>query len=105
MEITCETLEKLSNQFKVLGDKTRLKILMLLKDKELPVNKIVEQSDTSQANISKHLKILYENDIVKKRNQKSSVLYSIKLGCIFEVCEILKSTNPAKDPPKILDKK
>ncbi len=82
-------LEKLAHQFKILGDKTRLKILMLLKDKELPVNKIVEQIKTTQANVSKHLKLLHKHGIVKKKQVKSSVFYSIKKECIFEICDIL----------------
>lgn len=99
-------LERLANQFKILGDKTRLGILMLLRDRELPVHNIVEQMDTTQANISKHLKILYEHNIVKKRQVKSSVLYSIKKDCIFEICEILysNSTKPT-DTPIMLETK
>ncbi len=90
MEYTQEYLELLAKQFKILGDKTRLSILMLLKDKgELPVYRIVEHLDTTQANISKHLKILHKYDLVKKRQHKSSVLYSTKRDCIFRICEIL----------------
>ena len=105
MNLKEDTLEKLARQFKILGDKTRLKIVMLLQNNELPVNKIVEQSGTTQANISKHLKILFKSGILKKRQNKSSVLYSIKKACIFEICDILNSSNknPAESPIKIID--
>jgi DNA-binding transcriptional ArsR family regulator len=99
-------LERLASQFKILGDKTRLGILMLLRDRELPVRSIVQQMDTTQANISKHLKILYEHNIVKKRQVKSSVLYSIKKDCIFEICEILYiNSGKPTDTPIMLDSK
>ncbi|MFW5799657.1 MAG: ArsR/SmtB family transcription factor [Spirochaetota bacterium] len=90
---TDSEIEKLANQFKILGDKTRLKILMVLKTQEMPVHKIVERIETTQANVSKHLKILFEYGLVKKRHLKSSVLYSIKRDCIFEICDILYSSS------------
>lgn len=104
MNLEDKYLEKLANQFKILGDKTRLKILMLLKDKELPVNKIVEHIKTTQANVSKHLKILHKHGIVKKKQVKSSVFYSIKKECIFEICDILYTddNNILDSPVKII---
>lgn len=100
-------VNRLAKQFKILGDVTRLKILMLLKNGELPVHEIVEKIKTTQANISKHLKILYENNIVKKRQVKSSVFYSIKRECIFDICDILNKADksPLDASIKIMNRK
>ncbi len=51
-----ERIHEMADSLKLLGDKTRLTILALLKERALCVCDLVELLDTSQPNASQHLR-------------------------------------------------
>ena len=56
-----ELLEHVAERFRVLGDATRLGIIRtLLDDGEQNVGQLVDRLGTSQANVSKHLRVLHD---------------------------------------------
>lgn len=71
------SLDKMSNFFKVMGDKTRLAILMELLDGSLCVMHISERVGMSQSAISHQLAILRKADLVRVKRSGKSVVYSI----------------------------
>jgi ArsR family transcriptional regulator len=77
--ISIEELEKMSEIFKLLGDKTRLTILALLNEKELCVCEIVELLKTSQPNISQHMRKLKDGRLVKETKKGQWVYYSLTI--------------------------
>ncbi len=62
--------------FKALSDKTRLRLLYLLKEYELNVNEIVQVVDMVQSGVSRHLKILLESDLLRSRRDARYIYYS-----------------------------
>jgi len=68
-----ETNEILS----LLADRTRLRILKLLKKGEKNVSKIVESLKLSQPTVSHHLRKLEEAGLVLKRQYKRWVFYQV----------------------------
>ncbi len=70
-------LEEMSEFFKVLGDKTRLRILMELIDSNLCVMHISERVGMSQSAISHQLAILRRADLVRVKRSGKSVVYSV----------------------------
>lgn len=72
-----ELLFGLSEFYKIFGDQTRLRILDLLLNKPLCVNKISEKLDVSQSAISHQLKILRLSNLVKTEKNGKKVYYSI----------------------------
>ncbi len=70
-------LEQMSSFFKLLGDKTRLCILMELLDSSLCVMHISERVGMSQSAISHQLAILRRADLVRVKRSGKSVVYSI----------------------------
>lgn len=84
-----EALEIVASRFKALSDASRLQLLQYLFSGEHSVQELCELSDLSQANVSKHLSILSEQGIVKKRRDGLFVLYSIADSSIAELCEIV----------------
>lgn len=74
---------------KALGDETRLKILEFLKDEEKCVCEIVPHIGTSQSNVSQHLRILKDANLVTDRREGRSTYYSIVDERIFDCLEIL----------------
>jgi ArsR family transcriptional regulator len=64
--------------FKGLSDSTRLAILLCLVDQEKTVGEIVELTDSTQSNISNHLKCLAGCGLVKNRRDGKNIFYSLR---------------------------
>lgn len=103
MKLELPQLERLAALFRAFGEATRLAIIQELKDGELGVSEIVERLPTSQANISKQLKLLYEAGLVSRRKLGSQVLYQIADPMVFELCRLVcdKLNRDAARPAKL----
>lgn len=75
---------------KALADETRLQILEFLKDGERCVCEIVPHIGTSQSNVSQHLRILRNANIVTDRREGRSIYYSVVDERLFECLETLE---------------
>lgn len=85
-----EMLEHVAERFRVLGDATRLSIIRTLLDEgELNVGQLVEQLDTSQANVSKHLRVLHDSRIVSRRAEGTAAYYSVTDPSLMPICAIV----------------
>ncbi len=62
---------------KALADETRLKIINELLNRETSVNKLANTLGMEQYNISKHLKILESNGLIKKRKEGIHRIYNV----------------------------
>ncbi len=67
----------LLQQTKALADKTRLEIVDLLMERELAVGEIVEILKMGQSRVSRHLKILYEAELLSSRRDGLWVFYRV----------------------------
>ncbi len=83
------SLQKIAELFRVFSEPTRLGILQFLKGRSTSVNEIVEALETSQANISKQLRILYDADLLTREQKGNQVFYSIKEEMVFDLCCIV----------------
>ena len=73
-----EEIVDLSDFFKVFGDPTRLRLLILLDSrKEMGVGAIAEALSMSQSAISQQLKVLRSSRLVKYRKEGRSTLYRL----------------------------
>ena len=77
MEKSVIELEPAASVLKLLGDKTRLTIIGLLKDGECCVCEFVEVLQMSQPSISQHLRKLRDAGLVKERKKGQWVFYSL----------------------------
>jgi ArsR family transcriptional regulator, arsenate/arsenite/antimonite-responsive transcriptional repressor len=82
MEVAHMELDLLTECYKAMGDKTRLKILALLKSGELCVCELVDALEMSQPSISQHLRKLKNAKLVTERRQGQWVFYSLD-GTLF----------------------
>lgn len=71
----------------LLADKTRLRILKLLKQGEQNVTKIVESLKLSQPTVSHHLKRLEGAGLVLKRQYKRWVFYQVNKSLLKSFIE------------------
>jgi len=62
---------------KALSHPKRLEIIHLLRDQELPVNKIQEMLGIPQANLSQHLMILRDKGVVTTRRSGKEIYYNL----------------------------
>ncbi|AEH47867.1 ArsR/SmtB family transcription factor [Parageobacillus thermoglucosidasius] len=74
--LTSETIENVSQIFKVLSDPTRIKILYLLSQEECNVNHIAEILGMSQSAVSHQLSMLRNLRLVKYRREGKTLFYS-----------------------------
>ena len=84
-----EFLAPVADYFKVLSEVSRLQILSCLRSGPMNVSEIGEATGLGQANLSKHLKMLTEAEILSRQPRGVSVYYEIKDPMIFELCELV----------------
>ena len=85
--LTKDTITMIANRFRVLSDPMRLQILHTLQGGEMSVMEIVAETDTSQPNVSKHLRLLQDAGLVLRRQQGNLVYYRVADESIFEMCD------------------
>jgi DNA-binding transcriptional ArsR family regulator len=70
-------IQRAARCLKAMSHPLRLKILCVLGSNSISVQDIVEQVGTSQSNISQHLAILREKDILNYKKEANRVYYYI----------------------------
>ena len=74
---------------KAMADPTRLLILHCLCDGERNVTELVGETQLSQANVSKHLRVLSAEGLVDRRRNHRNIYYSLKDDLPREVCKLV----------------
>jgi DNA-binding transcriptional ArsR family regulator len=77
----------IARRFRALSEPLRVRILDLLRDRELSVNALAEQLGASQQNVSKHLAVLVESGMLARRKDGNHVYYRIADEGVFALCE------------------
>ena len=74
---TDEQLEQLATLFRLLSDRTRLNLLMMLADGERNVTNLCEALRLPQPTVSHHLGLLRMSNIIGNRRDGKQVFYSL----------------------------
>jgi DNA-binding transcriptional ArsR family regulator len=74
---TDQDLEHLTAMFRLLSDKTRLNILMLLTGGERNVTSLCEALDLPQPTVSHHLGLLRLHNVIGNRRSGKQVFYTL----------------------------
>jgi DNA-binding transcriptional ArsR family regulator len=72
-----QDLDQLTSLFRLLSDKTRLNILMLLAQGERNVTSLCQELDLPQPTVSHHLGLLRMNNLIGNRRDGKQVYYGI----------------------------
>lgn len=72
-----EQVEVAARALKAISHPLRLKILCVVGDQEVCVQDIVDAVGTSQSNISQHLAILRDKDVLTTRKDANRVYYRV----------------------------
>ena len=74
-----------SNIFKVLSDKQRRDILVMLKNKSMSAGEIASELAITPAALSYHLRMLKQSDLVMEYKNKNFVYYEINTSVFDEL--------------------
>lgn len=84
-------ISALAGIFKVLGEPSRLKIILALMEGELCVYHIVEACGGNQSAVSHQLRVLRDNRVIKSRRDGQNILYSIADDHIKSIIKMSES--------------
>jgi DNA-binding transcriptional ArsR family regulator len=84
--LTEEAIELIAARFRVLGEPMRLKILNALGESEMTVTELVAATGAGQANMSKHLAMLADAQLVARRKDGLNVCYRVSDETVFDIC-------------------
>jgi ArsR family transcriptional regulator len=90
--MTSEALQLVAARFKVLSDPMRLKILQYLEGGEMSVTALAEEVESTQPNVSKHLKIMQDAGLLSRRQDGNTVYYTIADATVFDLCDVVCSS-------------
>ena len=79
--------QRVAQYFDVLSEPARLRIMYTVCNGEKSVSEVVELCGSSQANVSRHLAVLYKAGILMKRKEGTTVFYSIADDATVEMCQ------------------
>lgn len=74
---TDQDLEQLTSLFRLLSDKTRLNILMILAHGERNVTSLCDELGLPQPTVSHHLGLLRMSNVIANRREGKQVFYSM----------------------------
>lgn len=87
--MTPELLALVAERFKALAEPARLQILNALRAGEMTVGELVDATGLGQANVSKHLQLLYALGFVTRRKEGLFVHYALADRGVFQLCDIM----------------
>lgn len=87
--MTDGVLPLVAERFKALSEPARLTLLRSLQQGERTVNELVSSTGLGQANVSKHLQVLYSHGFVKRRKDGLFVHYALADRQAMRLCELM----------------
>ena len=87
--LTPDLLALIAGRFKALAEPARLRILSALREGEMTVGRLMEETGFGQANVSKHLRLLHSLGFVERRKDGLYVYYRLADESVFQLCDIV----------------
>lgn len=87
--LTDKVLEKVGERLRLLSEPMRLRLLYSLMDGEKNVSELVQDTGALRANVSKHLGMLLDAGVVRRRKQGLNAYYSVADKTVYELCDLV----------------
>ena len=84
-----ELLDLVADRFKALSDRARLSLLQELRSGALTVNELAAATEMGQANVSRHLAVLFANGLVSRERDGVFVRYQLADRDVLTLCELV----------------
>jgi ArsR family transcriptional regulator len=82
-----DAVELVAARFRTLGEPIRIQLLQALQSGERNVTDLVAAVGSTQSNVSRHLRILQDAGLIRRRQDGNSVYYSIGDPTVFDLCD------------------
>lgn len=82
-------MDLVAERFRVLGEPMRLRILDALRQGERTVGELVEATEGTQANVSRHLTRLHALGFVTRRKEATCVYYRVADPEVYALCDLV----------------
>jgi ArsR family transcriptional regulator len=79
----------IAERFKALSEPMRLRLLQALRNTERSVGELAAHTGAGQANVSKHLQVLFQQGYVDRRKTGTTIRYRITDPKVFTMCELV----------------
>lgn len=86
-----EVFESVARYFSVLGEPTRLRILHALCREEKCVSDIIAFTGMAQANVSRHLGLMYQAGMLARRREGTQIFYRVADPVYVELCRTVSA--------------
>lgn len=95
-------LDRLAGVFGAFADGTRLALLQELMSGPKNVNQLLSATGTTQANVSRQLKILHQAGLLSREQNGLFVIYSIADSMVLDMCNVAcRKLNQTTAPPHV----
>lgn len=84
-----ELLALVADRFKALSDRARLSLLQEMRGGALTVNELAAATEMGQANVSRHLAVLFANGLVARERDGAFVRYQLADRDVLTLCELV----------------
>lgn len=88
-KLNLELLDLVADRFKALSDRARLSLLQELRSGALTVNELALATGMGQANVSRHLAVLFSNGLVKRERDGVFVHYELADADVLKLCDLV----------------
>ena len=82
-----DLIELIARRFRVLGEPMRIKLLDHLRKRPATVGELQTATASSQQNVSKHLGVLHDAGLLRRRKDGNFVRYEIADAGVFALCD------------------
>lgn len=84
-----ELLDLVADRFKALADRARLSLLQELRSGPRTVNELAAATGMAQANVSRHLAVLFAHRLVAREKEGVFVHYELADRDVLKLCELV----------------
>jgi len=82
-----DLIELIAQRFRVLGEPMRIRLLDQLRAGPATVGELQVATGSSQQNVSKHLGVLHDAGLLRRRKDRTFVRYEIADAAVFDLCD------------------
>src|SRR5512143_61515 len=86
MDEHSHAVDAVASYFAVLSEPTRIRSMQCVCETEKTVSQIVEGSDATQTNVSRHLGIMHRSGVLARRKEGNQVYYRTADATMVELC-------------------
>ena len=98
-QLSDEATELVATRFRMLGEASRLKLIIALGDGAKNVSELVKTTHLSQPNASRHLRTLTDTGVLVRHRKGTEIYYALAVPGIYEL--VLKVSRDLHQPRNI----